>query len=80
MRLKMIEHWRKFWRMSSVQISAAATAIWAYLLSAPETMLSVLNSLPPDMRHWLPPLAPVAIFALVTFARLVRQEKINGGK
>lgn len=78
--MRLIPHWRKAWRLWSVRLSALATAIWAYLLASPETMLAVLNQIPADMRAWLPSFLPVALFALVTFARLVHQEKISGPK
>lgn len=78
--MKLIAEWKKFHRMWSVRVSAVATAIWAYLLASPETMLAVLNQIPADMRSWLPSFIPIALFALVTFARVVRQDKINGPK
>lgn len=78
--MKLIDNWRKAHRLWSVRISAMATALWAYLLASPETMLAVLNQIPADMRAWLPSFIPIALFALVTFARVVRQDKINGPK
>lgn len=78
--MKLIENWRKFHKLWSVRISAIATAVWACLLTSPETMLAVLNQIPADMRSWLPSFIPIALFALVTFARVVRQDKINGPK
>jgi len=76
--MKLVEEWRSWWRLWSVRISAVATIIWAYLLASPDVMLSVLNSLPPELRDVLPPAAPVAIFALVTIARLIKQGPKNG--
>lgn len=78
--MKLIENWRKVHKLWSVRISAAASIAWAALLASPETMLNVLNSIPADMRAWLPSFLPIALFALVTFARLVHQEKISGPK
>lgn len=78
--MKLIDNWCKAHKLWSVRISAAATALWAYLLASPETMLAVLNQIPADMRAWLPSFVPIALFALVTFARVVRQDKINGPK
>lgn len=79
--MKFIDDWkRKVWRLWSVRISAAASLMWAYLLASPETMLSVLNSIPADMRAWLPSTVPVALFALVTVSRIIHQEKISGPK
>lgn len=78
--MKLIDNWRKFHKLWSVRISAAASVVWAYLLASPETMMSVLNQIPADMRAWLPSFLPIALFALVTFARLVHQEKISGPK
>lgn len=78
--MKLIADWKKFHRMWSVRLSAIVTAIWAYLLASPETMLAVLNQIPADMCAWLPSFVPVALFALVTFARITHQEKISGPK
>jgi hypothetical protein len=78
--MKLIADWKKFHRMWSVRLSAIVTAIWAYLLASPETMLAVLNQIPADMRAWLPSFVPVALFVLVMLARITHQEKISGPK
>ena len=78
--MKLIAEWKKFHRMWSVRVSAVYTAIWAYLLASPETMLVVLSQIPSDMRAWLPSFIPVALFVLVTLARLTHREKIRWPK
>lgn len=76
--MKLIDNWRKtVWRAWSIRLSAVATAVWAYLLASPETMLAVLNQIPADMRGWFPSFIPVLLFGLVTVSRLVRQEKLK---
>ncbi|WP_257556391.1 hypothetical protein [Sphingobium sp. CFD-2] len=78
--MRPIDEWRSWWRMSSVRISAVATAVWAYLLANPETLNQVLASIPPDLRDLVAPAAPVAIFVLVTIARVTKQEPPDARK
>lgn len=78
--MKLIDEWRSWWRLWSVRISAAATACWAYLLANPDQLQQVLDAVPPELRDIVPPAAPVAVFVLVTFARLAKQEARNGRK
>ena len=75
MKLKLIDDWKKAHRLWSMRLNLIASAIVAYVLAAPEVMLGVLNSLPPEMRSLFPPFAGFALFALVTLARLAKQKE-----
>lgn len=78
--MKLIDEWRSWWRLWSVRVSAIATAVWAWLLANPDVLAQVLDAIPPNLREILPPAAPVAVFVLVTFARLAKQGASNGRK
>lgn len=79
--MRLIDNWRKTLLHSwSIRIGAALSSLAAYLLASPETMLAVLNQMPADMRALLPPALPFVVWGLVTFVRLIRQEKLSGPK
>ncbi|WP_313737199.1 DUF7940 domain-containing protein [Sphingobium yanoikuyae] len=76
--MQKITQWRRVWRWWSVRLSALATMVWAYLLASPDLLWTVLNSLPPDLRDVVPPIAPVAVFFVVTIARNLQQGRDDG--
>lgn len=63
--MRLIENWRRAWRMLSVQLSAAIV-----LLAAAEPYLPQLRDVLPD--HWY-----AAMAVLVIVARLVKQPKLE---
>lgn len=74
MKLGLVEGWRNAWKWASIRLAAVASAILAYLWAAPDVALSVLNSMPPEVRAYLSPIVGIAIFALVTSTRLFHKK------
>lgn len=79
--MKLIPQWRKFWRMTSIQIQAVALAFFSYLTAVPDAAIQLWGLLPVDLRESLPPTYVkwfgVALIALGIVARLVRQPKLD---
>lgn len=79
--MKLIPQWRKFWRMTSIQIQAAALAFFSYLTAVPDAAIQLWGLLPVDLRESLPPTYVkwfgVALIGLGIVARLVHQPKLS---
>ncbi len=72
--MKLIDDWKaKVWKLWSVRLAAIASAMIAYVLAAPDVLLSVLNSMPTELRAAFPPFAGMGLFAFVTLVRLWKQ-------
>lgn len=76
--MQKITQWRRVGRWWSVRISAFATMVWAYLLASPDILWTIINSLPPELRELVPPMAPIAVFAAVTIVRNLQQGGRDG--
>jgi len=68
--MKLIENWRKSWRMLSVQAMTAAAAIQGAWASVPEDMKA---SIPPGLVHWV----TLSLLVLGIAGRLVDQPKVK---
>lgn len=72
-RARLVDDWRNAWRWWSVRIAALFGVVATYLLAAPETLVQVINSLPAELRGWVPPVLGPLITALIVGIRLYRQ-------
>jgi hypothetical protein len=68
-----VPYWRQAWRLWSLRLGVIASGLITYVLTAPDVLLQVLNSLPPELREWLPAFAGPALLAIVTITRLWNQ-------
>ena len=67
--MKLIDNWKKAWRMASVQVAAGAIAFGALPSEVQATMLGAVG---------LPVTAvPIMIGGLMLIARLVNQPKVQ---
>lgn len=71
---------KKSFRLWSQRLNVIASLIVVYVLASPDILLQTLNQMPSEIRGIFPPAAGIALFALVSFARLYKQEKLNGAK
>lgn len=79
MRLKLIDDARLWWKMWSVRLAALGSIAVGYVLASPDVLLSTLNAMPAEVRQLFPPFAGLALFALVTLVRLIKQGGRNDG-
>lgn len=75
MKLGLVDGWRGAWRWASIRLGAVASLVGAYIWTAPDTALNVLNALPPETRAYLSPVVGIALFALITAARVVHKPR-----
>ena len=75
MRLKLIDNWRKWYKMWSMQLAAFASAAWVYLLANPNVITDTLNQLPPEARTWISPMSGVIMFSIIWALRMIEQVK-----
>jgi len=68
--MRMIENWRKAYRMLSVQAMALATAIQGTWMTIPDDMKA---SIPVQAVHWI----TMGLLAFGIFGRLVDQPKVH---
>ena len=68
--MRMIENWRKAYRMLSVQAMALATAIQGTWMTIPDDMKA---SIPAQAVHWI----TMGLLAFGIFGRLVDQPKVH---
>lgn len=73
LRARLVDDWRTAWRWWSVRAAALFGVLATALLATPETLVSVIHSLPAEMRGWVPPIAGPALFALIVLIRLWKQ-------
>lgn len=62
--MKLIENWRKAWRMHSIQLSALIV------------VLAGLESFMPELQQYLPPKVYAALGLAVMIARMFQQAKL----
>lgn len=70
---RLVDDWRTAFRWWSVRIAIAFGFVATYLLAAPETLVQVIHSLPPELRGWVPPALGPIITALIVGIRLYKQ-------
>lgn len=68
--MKLIENWRKWWRMFSVQAMLIATAIQAAWVHIPPEMAATI---PEGWVRW----ATIALLVLGAVGRLIEQPKVS---
>lgn len=73
LRARLVDDWRMAWRWWSVRAAAVLGLLATALFAAPETLVSVIHSLPPELRGWLPPLAGPLLTAAIVLIRLWKQ-------
>ncbi len=73
--MKLIANWRQSWRLWSVRVSALATALFAFMLAAPDQALAVWAMLPGEVQDLIPNRTAVAAALSVASlaARLIKQ-------
>lgn len=54
-RLDFVSHWRQLHKAWSVRLMAAAGAFQLVLQHSPQSFIDAWNSLPPDIKSYLPP-------------------------
>lgn len=74
LRARLVDDWRLAWRWWSVRLAALAGVGVSYLLAAPETLVQVIDALPPELRGWVPPLLGPVLTGAIVLVRLWRQE------
>lgn len=78
-RARLIDDAGRWWRFWSIRLAALGALITAFAQWFPDTLASVWNALPADMRELLPaPLLhsiPVILFVAVAVSRIVAQKK-----
>jgi hypothetical protein len=71
--MRLIENCRrKWWRLWTVQLSAASAAVSAYVWASPDVVVSVLTQIP----TWLRLTAIGAFLALRILARIYHQPEV----
>lgn len=68
--MKLIDNWRKAWRMASVQCMTAAAAVQGAWTSIPDDMRTAV---PAGLVHWL----TLALLVLGIAGRLIQQDKVQ---
>lgn len=76
--MKLIEEWRRAWRLWSIQLAAVAAAIAAALVANPSFVLSLINLVPEGWRPVAALVTGLLTFIVPAFARLVRQPERKG--
>ena len=77
--MKLIENCRaKWWRFYSVWFSAALSTVIGVAASAPETVASVVNGLPPEWRGAFPPFLIFGLTGISVAIRIIHQPKVTG--
>lgn len=80
-RMKLIEDWKKGWKMWSVRLSALGASIMGMFLYFPEWSLYLYNAMPREIRDLLPDnfalFLAMVVFVGTALARIVKQEKLN---
>jgi len=78
-RARLIDDARLWWRFWSMRLAAFGAIVAALAQWFPDAFSAAWNSIPPDMRAYLPaPLlhsAPVILFVAIMAARIVAQKK-----
>jgi hypothetical protein len=69
--MKLIDEWRKAWRMLCMQSMTAAVALQGAWLEAPADMKA---QVPAEYVHYL----TIALIALGMLGRMVKQESVSG--
>jgi hypothetical protein len=72
-RARLVDDWHTAWRWWSIRLAALFGLIATYLLAAPETLVQVINILPPELRRWVPPALGPLITGLIVGIRLYKQ-------
>jgi hypothetical protein len=79
-RARLIDDASNWWRYWSVRLAAIGSVAVSAIIAYPDILIRTLNELPPEIRAAFPPAAGIVLFALVTLARLYKQQgKGNGG-
>lgn len=81
--LKLVDDWRKWYRLWSIKLNAIGAALLAAFIAYPSMMLEIWNSImPAEVKELLPAqiglAIPLALFIAAMVARVIKQEKLNG--
>lgn len=76
--MQLIEDARNAWKLFSVQIAALWAMLFGLIAADPSLFLTVYNSLPPELREFLPPWVRwLVVFSAMTgsvyAARVIKQ-------
>lgn len=71
----IIDHWREAWHLWSVRAAAAVGVGVSAIVAAPDVLLNVLNSLPPETRAAISPVVGIALGGAIALIRLWAQRK-----
>lgn len=80
MKFQLIEHWRVWYKLWSVRLTAIGTVLAGWFMASPDAFLNVWLMLPQELKDVLPPdvvkFIPIFILVAGTFARVVKQNKL----
>lgn len=81
MKIELVAHWRKWWKMWSVWLSIIGSSLLAFVTFAPQQVLEIWSSLPPDLKSAIPEdiLSRItyAVWILAIIAKFIRQKKLT---
>ena len=79
--IEFVEHARLLWKTWSVWLGAVGASLGAIFMQFPDAALNAWNSLPPDLKSFVPPhiLSYVSpcLMGLAVVAQYVRQPKLK---
>lgn len=73
----IVSDWRTAWKMWSIRLAAAASAIIGYIINDPSVLFAVAGSLPEPLRIVFSALVGLLVFFLVAFTRLTKQKSLD---
>ncbi|QZA70441.1 hypothetical protein AH03_28 [Erwinia phage AH03] len=80
-KLEFVSHAKLLWKTWSIWLGTAATAFSGYLAFFPDAIREAWNSVPPDMKGYLPSNVLMYIGAimmgLAVVSQFIRQRKLN---
>lgn len=82
--MKLIDDWKKSWKLWSVRLSALGASAMGLFLYFPEWTLYLFNAMPREVRDLLPDnlalFLAMIVFVGTAISRIVKQEKLMKDK
>lgn len=72
-RARFVSEARYWYKHLSMQLAALVTMLTVFLLQSPDIIISVLNSMPHELRAWMPAWLGPVMFGVVFIARYWKQ-------
>lgn len=70
---RMVPEWRIWWKMHSIQLGMAATALLTYLAANPDAWTQFVAKLPPEIASTIPVWVGTVVGGTIFFARFWKQ-------